>query len=56
MTVGQMVDASLTLSREYNFVTYNCRHFVYDLLKIIKATSFEENSDEEVEELKPDKT
>ena len=55
MTVGQVVDAALSLSRDYNFVTYNCRHFVYDLLNIIKQTSFETNEDqEEVVELRPE--
>jgi hypothetical protein len=33
-TVGEIIDAASKLnSKEYNFVTYNCRHFVLALLK-----------------------
>ena len=40
LTIGELVEAANSLSREYNFITYNCRHFVVDFLKIIKRQSF----------------
>lgn len=33
--VGEIVENAHSLNRNYNFVLYNCRHFVLDLLKLI---------------------
>ena len=35
LTVGEVLEAALTLERDYCFFRYNCRHFVLDLLKLI---------------------
>ena len=34
-TVGQIVEIAIKLNKEYSFLSYNCRHFVLDLLKQI---------------------
>eukprot|EP00347_Sterkiella_histriomuscorum_P015526 403356697 len=35
--IGEIVDEARKLNREYNFFTYNCRHFVLDLLQNIHS-------------------
>ena len=34
-SIGEIVEIANTLNKKYNFFTYNCRHFVLDLLKQI---------------------
>ena len=31
-TVGEIIEMAKGLEQDYNFVLYNCRHFVIDLL------------------------
>ena len=34
-TVGEIFEVASSYEREYSFISYNCRHFVLDVLKEI---------------------